>query len=70
MAEETIQRVVAEAALARRLGSQIDERASKADIPALVEEVEVLVASEGGGTPSDAEIGYDTDGVPYLTTGE
>jgi hypothetical protein len=69
MAEETIKRVVAEAALAKRFASEINERASLADIPALVEDVESMTVPSEGGT-TESEIAYDTDGVPYLKSGE
>jgi hypothetical protein len=69
MADETVDRVIAEAALARRFATEIDERASKADIPTLVENVESMTVPSEGGTAME-EIGFDTDGVPYLKTGE
>lgn len=63
--DDTTQRVVAEAALAKRYETDINERASKANIPALVEEVEKHTTS-GGPSP----IALDTDGVPYITIGD
>lgn len=71
MADETIERVVAEAALAKRYETQVNERASLADIPALVAAVErfdpTIEPPDGDLSPTnELEIGIDTDGVPYL----
>jgi len=71
MSDSTIDRVVAEGALAKRFENQINERASLADIPALVEAVEVFDPSvptpDGDGdSTNEIEIAVDTDGVPYL----
>lgn len=72
MADSTVERVIAEAALAKRFETKINERASLADIPALVEEVENFDPATDGDTDAtnEIEIGIDTDGVPYLKMGE
>lgn len=74
MADETIDRVVAEAALAERFKTEIDRRASVLNVPQLVTAVEAfdpLILPPDGDTSStnELEIGLDTDGVPYLMTG-
>ena len=67
MTDQTIKRVVAEAALAKRFETDINERASLADIPALVEEVEKFDAEAASVT---SPIALDTDGTPYITIGD
>lgn len=68
MSDETVNRVVAEAALARRHENEINKRASKATIPTLVADVKRLAPPGEGGAASP--IALDTDGVPYLTIGD
>lgn len=68
MSEETKKRVISEAALAKRFETEINERASTADIPALIETVEAH--SVGGGGSFEPAIALDTDGVPYITIGD
>lgn len=66
---DTVRRVIAEAALAKRFETEINERASLADIPALIDSVE---SEQTPGLPGsgDSSIAFDTDGVPYITIGE
>lgn len=59
---DTVKRIVAEAAVAKRFENEIHERASSADIPVLVENAERH--------SPQSPIAFDTDGVPYLTIGE
>ena len=67
---DTIKRIVAEAALAKRFETEINERASLADIPTLVEAVNLENPhDEDTDSTNELEIGFDTDGVPYLKTG-
>lgn len=68
MSESTKTRVIVEAALAKRFETEINERASTADIPALIESVETHSSSSGGDT--DPVVALDTDGVPYITIGD
>lgn len=56
--EPTVDRVLAEAALAKRYETEINERASTANIPALIDKVKQFAAAVGGdpGTiPEDLE---------------
>lgn len=68
MADSTIERVIAEAALAKKFGTEIDKRANQVDIPALVVAVEVFdPAIDPDSDPTnEIEIALDTDGIPYL----
>ena len=71
MAESTSQRIIAEAALAKKFGTEIDKRANQLDIPALVTAVEkfdpAIPTPDGDTSPTnEIEIARDTDGVPYL----
>lgn len=59
MSDTTIDRVVAEAALAKRFSTKIDELASQADIPVLVEAVEVYESEFA----SDEELEAGTSGL-------
>ena len=61
MSDSTIDRVVAEAALAKRFSTKIDELASQADIPVLVEAVEVYESQFA----SDDEVAsaFETSGL-------
>ena len=65
MAEETIKRVLAEAALAKRLETDIIKRASISHVETLVESVEKFTSSAPGG--NDSSIAIDDDGIPYIT---
>lgn len=57
MSDPSVERIISEAALAKRFENEINERASKADIPTLVNRVS---------RQNPVEIGIDTDDVPYL----
>lgn len=63
MSDPTTRRVIAEAALAKRFETEINERASLADIPALVGEVDRR-SNQG------VAIALDDDGVPYINIGD
>lgn len=71
MVETTQKRVVAEAALAKRLETEINERASTADIPALIERVK-RHALAGSGLPEGAldDINAQLQGVAMISAGE
>lgn len=63
MSDSTIERVVSEAALAKRHQTRINERASKADIPTLVDLVEKLAPSGEGGMPSGIDLMDELSGT-------
>lgn len=70
MSDPSVERIISEAALAKRFENEINERASKADIPTLVEAVNLENPhDEDTDSTNELEIGFDTDGVPYLKTG-
>lgn len=72
MFDPTTERVINEAALAKRFETEIDKRANRAvDIPALVDAVNktqpIDEVNDADSSPTnELEIGIDTDGVPYL----
>lgn len=68
--DNQVERVLNEAALAKRFENEINERASKADIPTLVNRVTKDNPTDGDLDPTnELELGFDTDGAPYIKTG-
>lgn len=68
MASPAVNRVVAEAALARRLADDVNKLASQNDVSKLVSDVENF-DGDSDGAPGSSPIALDTDGVPYVTIG-
>lgn len=68
MSDSTLNRVLAEAALAKRFETDISVRASLSDVDTLLKTVK---ENSSNNTPGvDPSVALDDDGVPYITIGE